>query len=325
MIYINLDDYKNKETQFYLGIEEYYLKNSDEEYFLAWSTCPSVIFGANQIMNNEINLEYVKENNINICRRLSGGGAVYADENNLMYTFILNLNNYSSRDEIFEFCLSKICKVFKEKLNLDVSYSGRNDLLFNGAKISGSSFYFYGNRVIFHGTLLYDVDVDRMVRSLNPKKEKLTLKGIESIRQRVVNLKDYTSYSLLDIKKALIEGFCDQEIVNIPFDLVKPYQDHLNSMEYIYGKEFKYNISNEMRFNNGFIKADISVIDQKVAGLRLSGDFFSLKDTSLLINRLINISYQKDEIYAILKDVDVSDFILGLNNKEFISLITKGE
>ncbi len=276
MYYVNLDKYENKTPQFYLGVEEYLLKNSSKEYLLLWTCLPSVIYGTNQVVYNEVNLNYLKENNINLCRRFSGGGAVYADTKNLMYTFILNVKPNETRQDIFAKCLAKICKVFKDRLNLEVTYSGRNDLLVNGAKISGSAFYYYGSRVVFHGTLLYDVDILTMSKVLKPNKKKLDIKGIDSVAKRVINLKDVTKYSLLEIKKALKEELASEEINSFDFNLIKKYQDKLESNEWIMGKTIEANYHNEIQFSEGIIAADIKLVNGLIYDVKLSGDYFSL-------------------------------------------------
>ena len=321
MKYLNLDAYQHRLPPFYLGIEEYLVKNSEEEYFLVWSCAPSVIIGRHQVIYNEVQREYLAANDIYLARRFSGGGAVYADTHNLMYTFILN---NQSKIKVFNDCLGKICQVLHDQFGLDVTYSGRNDLILNGRKISGSSFFYYGNRVIFHGTLLYDVDLEKMTKALNPGHAKLALKGIESVRQRIANLKPETTASMEDIKKALIGAFCDQEETNLPLVEIEPYQNHLASQEFIEGKFGQSNYHYTLRFGKGTIEVSMLVVGTRIAELQFQGDFFALQDLDILIKHLINIPYEKNAICDILKNVKIEDYILGLSNAEFLQLLTEG-
>lgn len=322
LTYINLDAFPHQDPAFYLGVEEYYLKTSDSEYFLVWSCKPSVIIGKHQILANEIDLDYLQQEGISIARRFSGGGAVYADEHNLMYTFILNTN---SKAQVFSEYLAKICEVFKSQYGLDVTYSGRNDLLLNGQKISGSSFYFYQNRLIFHGTLLYDVDLDKMSHVLHPNKIKLLSKGIQSVSQRVCNLKDYINVPLSSIKKSLITAFCTNEIKVLPLAVIYPYQQALLNKEYIQGKKKQYNYHNQLNFKGGNIACDLLIKDGKIRDLAFSGDFFMLKDDDILIKGLINIPYEKKEICDIVKASNISSCILEMDTATFTTLLVGGE
>ncbi len=317
---IDLSIYRHKPPTFYLAVEHYFVKNSQEDYFLTWSPCKSVIIGRNQVLHNEINKDYITKNNISLCRRFSGGGAVYADENDLMFTFILNS---VEKKDIFVNCLQKICEMFKNTYHLDVEYSGRNDLLINGMKISGSSFYYYKNRVIFHGTLLYSVDLNIMTSALKPPLEKLTSKGIESVRQRVCNLSDYLHDDIKTLEKSLIATFCTETLTISEADLPKflLYQKRLESHEWLYGKQIPSSITKDKRLDSGNYHIDILLVDHQIIDIAITGDYFQIMDISEIKRKLINNQYQKSVIFAILKKIDMSEYIYHLSTDEFIALL----
>ena len=324
MKYINIDKYPNKKPSFYLGIEEYFVKNKKDEYFLLWSCSPSVIIGKHQVIYNEVHSDYLRNNNINICRRFSGGGAVYADENNLMFTFILN---EPERKDVFNHYLGKICKVLKESFNISAYVSGRNDLMVNGKKISGSSFYYYKNRVIFHGTLLVDVDLEKMTNILNPNRQKLEIKGIDSVRQRVINLKEIDSeITIKKISDFLIKEFCEK-IIKINDRIlinINPYIDNLESTKWLNGKIIASNIKNKNHYNSGSYEIMINLVNNIIYDLVILGDFFTLKPLDDLISKMLNKQYEKQVIYDILENEIVGNYILGLTNEEFVNLMFQG-
>ncbi|MFA5741437.1 MAG: hypothetical protein WC874_01025, partial [Candidatus Izemoplasmatales bacterium] len=172
---------------FYLATEEYLALNYPAaEYFFMWQVEPSVIFGRNQLIDNEINLDYVRSSGIRMYRRKSGGGCVYADFSNIMFSFITPEFN---KDFVFDKYLGKVVDVLKG-LGLDAHFSGRNDILVGDMKVSGNAFYKVIDKAIVHGTMLFNTDLSVMVKAITPTNDKLISKGIDSVRKRVMNLSE---------------------------------------------------------------------------------------------------------------------------------------
>jgi len=174
---------------FYFALEEYVLTKllkDDETYFFTWEI-HGVVIGKNQVIENEVNLAYLKEHQIDVYRRPTGGGCVYADHRNTMFSIITKRTN---KEFTFKTYLSKIIDSMK-LLDINIEFSGRNDLLFEGKKISGNAFLQNKYGMLMHGTFLYDCDLETMVRAITPSDEKLVSKGIDSVRSRVTNLKPY--------------------------------------------------------------------------------------------------------------------------------------
>ena len=188
MKYIALPDKAVRRLSFYLAMEEYIAHNRPgEDCFFMWQVNPTVIFGRNQLMENEINFDYVRSHGIEYYRRKSGGGCVYADFSNIMFSYITDDFNVSFT---FDRYLQLIAHTLN-KLGVKAVASGRNDITVDGKKVSGNAFYRTSGRSIVHGTMLFDTNLEDLVLSITPNNEKLITKGIESVRKRVTNLKEY--------------------------------------------------------------------------------------------------------------------------------------
>ena len=189
---------------FYLAAEEYLARKRDGTFFFLWKVPPTVIFGRHQDMEAEVNVPFCECNGIRMFRRKSGGGCVYADEGNLMVSFVTGGNGGT---RLFNRFISAMAQCLRD-LSYDAVPSGRNDILVSGRKVSGSAFYGLGGRDIIHATLLYDVNLEMMQNAITPSAAKLGSKGISSVRQRVANLNDFHAVGLPAIGKTLKDRFC---------------------------------------------------------------------------------------------------------------------
>lgn len=169
------------DPHFNMSFDEYCLQRlpSDDCVFYLWQNRPSVIIGHNQDARREVNLEYLQEHGIVLARRVTGGGAVYHDLQNLNYSIV---GRRPRIDVIVEALRS---------LGVPAELTGRNDIFVEGRKVSGFARSVYHQRELIHGTLMYDVDIDVLTRALDTPESKLNRKGVASVRSRVANLKDY--------------------------------------------------------------------------------------------------------------------------------------
>ncbi|MBR4788499.1 MAG: lipoate--protein ligase family protein [Bacteroidales bacterium] len=170
------DPYRN------MAFDEWCLEHGPEEpVFYLWRNRPSVIVGFNQVAGNEVNLDYLREHGILLVRRVTGGGAVYHDLQNLNYSFVGPLHTIDTG----------LITDALTAMGLNVERTGRNDIFLDGRKISGYARRVWKNRELIHGTLMYDVDIETLTAALNVEGSKLNRKGVASVRSRVTNIKDY--------------------------------------------------------------------------------------------------------------------------------------
>jgi lipoic acid synthetase/lipoate-protein ligase A len=208
MKYIALPFEQQRHLSFYLAMEEYVARHLDEtDAFFMWQVQPSVIFGRNQVMENEVNVDYCRQHGIEMYRRKSGGGCVYADLGNVMLSFV-------TKDEYVNLAFNRFINMIVlvlRKLGVEATSTAHNDVLVNGKKVSGTACYHLTGCSIVHGTLLYDTDMEHMLSAITPGPEKLQKKGIQSVRQRITLLKEYIPQSLDELKTLIREMLCNGE------------------------------------------------------------------------------------------------------------------
>lgn len=208
MEYLLLPETKDRSLAFYLAMEEYVARQRDgADNFFMWQVQPSVIFGRNQVVENEVNVDYCRAHGISMYRRKSGGGCVYADMDNLMLSFITSEENVNFAFNRF---VNMILLVLR-KMGVEATGTSHNDVLIGGLKVCGTACYHVGGKSIVHSTMLYDTNMQHMTQAITPSREKLQKKGIESVRQRITLLKDHTTLSLDEIKMLIRKTLCTGE------------------------------------------------------------------------------------------------------------------
>ena len=209
MKYVALPFQEPRRLSFYLAMEEFVARHTDEpDAFFMWQVEPSVIFGRNQVLENEVNVAYCREHGISLYRRKSGGGCVYADMDNLMLSFVTSEENVNFAFNRF---VNMVLLVLR-KLGIAPTGTSHNDIMIGDRKVCGTACYHLEGRSIVHSTMLFDTNMDHMLNAITPSREKLAKKGIESVRQRITLLKDYTTLDSVEALKALIrETLCEGE------------------------------------------------------------------------------------------------------------------
>lgn len=210
---VTLPEIKERSLAFYLAMEEFVARKIEGDAFFVWRVGSTVIIGRNQDLEAEVNLEYCRQNCVEVVRRRSGGGCVYSDKGNMMVSCV------SCRGEvadIFERYLDSLVDCLKS-LGTNASKSGRNDVMVGDRKVSGNAFQMLPDRSIVHGTMLYDTDFDALETAIRPPVEKLERHGVASVRQRVMNLKECLEPSRIAsieaLEKYFIDYFTDGEVV----------------------------------------------------------------------------------------------------------------
>ena len=209
MKYISLPDEKVRRLSFYLAMEEYVARHlSESDCFFMWQVEPSVIFGRNQVVENEVNIGYCREHGIHIYRRKSGGGCVYADLDNVMLSLVTDGDNVGFTFNRF---VQMILLVLR-RMGIEAVGTSHNDIMIGDRKVCGAAFYKLPGRSIVHSTLLYDTNMQHMLSAITPSAEKLEKKGIQSVHQRITLLKDHTSLSLEEVKTLIRDTLCQGEL-----------------------------------------------------------------------------------------------------------------
>lgn len=208
MKYVVLPTDEVHRLDFYLAMEEYVARQVDEaDCFFMWQVEPSVIYGRNQVVENEVNLNYCRENGIRVYQRKSGGGCVYADKDNLMLSFVTREENVGFAFNRF---VTMVLLVLR-KMGVEATGTTHNDIMIGDRKVCGTACRKTASGCVVHSTMLYDTNMAHMQNAITPGPEKLQMKGIESVRQRITLLKDYTPLSLGQVKTLIRETLCQGE------------------------------------------------------------------------------------------------------------------
>ena len=309
----------NTNAYFNLAMEEYFLKNTNEDIFLLWQNENSIIVGKNQNTLSEINYDYVKENNIKVVRRLSGGGAVFHDLGNINFTFIsCNDNSFSD----FKKFTMPIVDALKE-LNVHTEFSGRNDLLIDGQKFSGNAQYNYKNKVMHHGTLLFSSEINNLSNALKVKPSKFQGKSVKSVKSRVTNISSHLDkkMTVLEFKDYLMD-FINKRDENSHFyelnykdieSINKLVEEKYSTWEWNFGYSPKYSLNNELKYPGGNVEFSLDVHDGLIKDIKFFGDFFGKEDISFIENKLRNVKHNEYSIKSTLEDVDINNYFLNCN------------
>ena len=263
--------------------------------------------GRYQNTYNEINEKYIKENNINVVRRNSGGGAIYTDNGAWQFTFIDK--NYKEDSISFEKFTRPIIEALKRE-NIDASFNSRNDLLINNKKFSGNAQYRKNNAILHHGSILFNTDIKSMVESLTVAEDKIIAKGIKSVRERVINVSevmkdDISSEDFKDIMlNSLLKNSTTYTLTEKDLEKInKIKEEKFESWDWHYGKNPLFNIN-----KGGRVDFKLDIKNGIIKNCCIEGDFFANKDISTLERALLNCKYMKDDINNVLEKIKVENY-----------------
>lgn len=325
MIYIRND---SNDPFYNLAFEEYFFKSEtiEDAVLLLWQNGPSVIIGRYQNTIEEINEDFIDENNINVVRRNTGGGAVYHDYGNLNYSFIVP----SEEKKIdFETFTKPVIDALKE-MGIEAALAGRNDLVVEGKKFSGNAQYTYNGRLLHHGTLLFDADLSTLDKALKMKKGKIESKSIKSVRSKVTNLKPYFNEDV-DVnrfKEKLLEHFYKAENLK-EYKVAAEDRKNIEALanekyrtwKWTYGESPKCNVVRGSRFNSGYIEFRFQIEKGLIVNAYIYGDFFSGKNAYELLDKFKGIEYKREAIEKSLKNVDLRAYLGDVSLEELINTI----
>ena len=286
-----------------------------------WQVEPSVVFGRNQLVSNEVNVDYCWSHGIGMFRRKSGGGCVYADNDNVMFSFITGGDNVGLTFNRY----MQMMVLMLRRMGVEATADGRNDILIEGRKVSGTAFYHIPGRNIVHGTMLFDTDMDNMTRSITPPGEKLASNGVDSVRRRVALLKDYIDVSIDDFKADIRRTLCDGEHVLTQADveeIERIEREVYLSPDFIYGNNPRHTLTRRRRIDGvGELEALIDVKGTVIKSVTLNGDFFVTGDVDGgLLACLNNVVLTREAVALALPD-HTEDYIMNLRKEDFVDLL----
>ncbi len=324
-----VDNLNNPDPRMNLAFEEYAISNiaPDEEILLFYINEPSIIIGRNQITIQEINIDYVNEHGIHVVRRLSGGGAVYHDLGNLNFSFIAPFSTENFHN--FRKFTEPVVKVL-QSMGANAELSGRNDLTIEGKKVSGNAQYVKGNRMVSHGTLLYNTDLERVGEALRVKASKIESKGIKSVRSRVANITEFleNAPSILDFRQRIIEGvfasepFNEYRLTEKDWEAVRQLkEERYATWDWNFGRSPAFNLRRETRYAGGEIEALLMISRGKIRSIRFFGDFFGQREVLPLEKALEGCDYEPAAMKAALEGFEICQYFVNCSVDELIRLL----
>lgn len=325
MDYVDLPDKTRRRLPFYLAMEEYLARKMmhGKDLFFMWQVEPTIIFGRNQIIDNEVNVDYCRANGIEMYRRKSGGGCVFANMDNIMMSYITD--NDGPVATTFSRYTGMVTEMLRS-LGLDASDTSRNDILISGRKVSGNAFYHIPGRSIVHGTMLFDTDRMAMAEAITPSKSKTQAKGVESVRSRVTTLSEHLTIGIEEFKAYVRKHLCDSTLkltaadVTAIEEIERPYYTD----QWIF-RARKPKSTRRCRRIEGVGEFQIDLTrdpDGRIADLDIAGDFFLVGDADgMLVDRLRGVAYDRKAVADALEGFEASDVVYGMTNEQLIDLL----
>ncbi|UVF03529.1 lipoate--protein ligase [Streptococcus equinus] len=323
---------KSHNPAYNIALEAYAFRElrDEDELFILWINEPTIVIGKHQNAIEEINKAYTDEHGIHVVRRLSGGGAVYHDLNNLNYTIISN----KAEEGAFDF------KTFSQPviesladLGVTATFTGRNDLEIDGKKFCGNAQAYYKGRMMHHGCLLFDVDMTVLSNALQVSKDKIESKGVKSVRARVTNIlnelpekitvEDFSDKLLAKMKESYPEMteyvFSEEELVAIQTLADQKFA----TWDWNFGKSPDYTIKRSVRYPAGKLTSYVKVEKSVITGLKIYGDFFGNKDVSDIEEKLIGLRYEYQDVLEKLQTIDTTQYFTNISPQEIAKAVVE--
>lgn len=291
---------------FNLALEEYLLNSisEDEVIFYLWQNQNTVVIGNNQNSWKECRIDELNSDDGKLARRLSGGGAVFHDLGNLNFTFLASNHNFNINKQ-----LHVILNALKD-FGINAEFSGRNDIEVFGKKFSGNAFYYSDKGNYHHGTLLVDVNMSKLSKYLKVSESKIKSKGIDSVKARVINLKEINPLlTIEDLKTSLVRSFCEvysvspeEYVVDESTEGIKELYNKYSSWNFIYGESPEFDIEYENRFSFGNVQLCLKVNNGTITQCKVFTDALDTIFPTIIETALKGVPFQKEVIIKAIQN-----------------------
>jgi len=323
---------ERRRAPFYLAAEEWIAQNlPEDDYLFTWQLGRTVVMGRNQVAHQEVNLDFCRQHQIDVVRRKSGGGAIFADEGNIMVSLITPSGQVET---IFQEYANTEAEGLK-RLGAKVEVHGRNDIILMGkGKVCGNAFYHLADRNIVHGTMLYDTNPDLMEGALHSNPQKLEAKGVQSIRARVGLLKDALQMpqELNDqeavewLRKQLREMLTNRSITldEKAIKEIQMMEQYYYDEDFLYGSSARDEVIKQGRIEGcGTVELHLKLKGSLVKEVRLTGDFFETTNAQQTFSEAFKgVTFTPENIIEAIRRKHPERSIRNLNDTQLINLIT---
>ncbi|TVR88865.1 MAG: lipoate--protein ligase [Saprospirales bacterium] len=320
--------HSSTDPYFNIATDEYIFKHIEQDCFMLWRNDNAIIVGKHQNTLAEINLDYVREKDIKVVRRLSGGGAVYHDLGNLNFTFTRS----SDKEDLVDFrrFTEPILEVLRG-LDINARFEGRNDLTIDGKKFSGNAMHVVKNKSMHHGTLLFSSEMKDVSDALKINPLKYKGRGTKSVPSRVTNISDHLkvpisldqftdkimNHILETNPKARLYEFSEEELEAIQSIRDKKYA----TWEWNFGRSPDYNFQRGARTPGGIMEINLEVQKGVIQQAKITGDFFHIRDIAPIEAALVGTEHDETAIKAVFDRFDLSLYFKDITSEDILEIM----
>ncbi len=301
----------------------------DHDYVMLWQNRPAVIIGRYQNTHEEVNLDYAEREGIAVVRRMSGGGAVYHDHGNLNFSLVVSTEKHPFND--FQSFTQPVIEALAD-FGIRAELTGRNDVTLGGQKFSGNAQYRTSTRLLHHGTILFDVDLDVVPQVLNVRQDKIESKGIKSVRSRVTNVKPYLPGDVtLDIFREVLLQHIGRHNNGIDGELPLTgtnetrirdlVRERFGQRAWNFGESPPFNFRGRQRFDKGELEVRLHVTHDRILNATIYGDFLGDHDIEPLSQALIGVEYDRHALLRALADLPVQEYLGGIGRDQLLAVL----